>query len=63
MIQSRKTATPGRGFVMFMIAVLILVLALLLIAKRYRQARPTPQMQRKGVALLLPASLGRILTT
>jgi LPXTG-motif cell wall-anchored protein len=51
-----KTGTPSRGFIMLMIAVLVIIVLLLLIASRYRQFRPAPNMERKGVALLPPSS-------
>jgi len=41
---------------MLMIAVLVIIVILLLIASRYRQSRPTPNLERKGVALFLPSS-------
>jgi LPXTG-motif cell wall-anchored protein len=56
MMTRPKTGSPSRGFIMLMIAVLIIIVLLLLIASRYRQFRHTPNMERKGVALLLPAS-------
>jgi Tfp pilus assembly protein PilN len=56
MVRRPKTGAPSRSFMMLMFAVLIVIVILLLIASRYRQSRPTPQLERKGVALLLHGS-------
>ncbi len=59
MVRRKKEGNPGSGFLMFMLAVFILILTLLLIARKYKQINPEPQMQRKGVALVIRPAIPR----